>query len=112
MLALVYSVTNISVGHTEVRFVGLENFTSALQNPTFLRALKNSFLFAVFSQLLVIVLATILASALQKDFPGKWLVRLLILLPWVRPISLGSIGWLWIFDAIFSLVTWWTRAVP
>jgi multiple sugar transport system permease protein len=111
LLALVYSVTNISVGHTEVRFVGLENFTSALQNPTFLRALKNTFLFAVFSQLLVIVLASILASALQKDFPGKWLVRLLILLPWVAPISLGSIGWLWIFEPIYSVINWTLRAI-
>src|SRR5712692_9800800 len=111
LLALFYSVTNISVGHTEVRFVGLENFISALQNPTFLRALKNSFLFAFFSQVLVIVLATILASALQKDFPGKWLVRLLILLPWVAPISLGSIGWLWIFEPIYSVINWTLRAI-
>src|SRR5258707_10615077 len=96
LLALFYSVTNISVGHTEVRFVWLENFTSALQNPTFLRALKNSFLFAVFSQLLVIVLATILASALQKDFPGKGLVGLLILLLGVAPISFVCMRWLWI----------------
>ncbi len=111
LLALFYSVTNISVGHTEVRFVGLENFISALQNPTFLRALKNSFLFAFFSQVLVIVLASILASALQKDFPGKWLVRLLILLPWVAPISLGSIGWLWIFEPIYSVINWTLRAI-
>ena len=43
----------------------------------------------------VLVLANILATALAIDFRDKWLVRLLILLPWVAPISLGSIGWLW-----------------
>ena len=32
------------------------------------------------------------------------LVRLLIILPWVAPISLGAIGWLWILDSIYSVV--------
>src|SRR6516164_3691472 len=68
LLALVYSVTNVTVGNTDVRFVGLENFVAALHNPTFLRALRNTFLFALISQGLVIVLASFLAAALQKDF--------------------------------------------
>ena len=44
--------------------------------------------------------------ALLGDFRGKWLLRLLILLPWVAPISLGSIGWLWIFNSIYSVINW------
>ena len=31
-----------------------------------------------------------LPSHLMRDFRGKWLVRCLVLLPWVAPISLGS----------------------
>jgi ABC-type sugar transport system permease subunit len=52
----------------------------------------------------------ILATALVVDFRGRWLVRLLVLLPWVAPISLGSIGWLWIFDSIYSVINWMARA--
>src|SRR5215471_534022 len=111
LLALAYSVTNVTVGNTEVRFAGLENFAAAVQNPTFLRALRNTFLFAFVSQGLVIVLASFLAAALQKDFRGKWLVRLLILLPWVAPISLGTIGWLWIFEPIYSVINWTLRSI-
>jgi len=111
LLALVYSVTNVTVGNTEVRFAGLENFAAAVQNPTFLRALRNTFLFAFVSQALVMVLASFLAAALQKDFRGKWLVRLLILLPWVAPISLGTIGWLWILEPIYSVINWTLRAI-
>jgi multiple sugar transport system permease protein len=73
--------------------------------------LGNTFIFALSSQVLVLVLATILAIALQKDFPGRWFVRLLILLPWVAPISLGSIGWLWIFDPVYSVINWTLRAI-
>jgi multiple sugar transport system permease protein len=111
LLAIAYSFSNVSVGSSAGRFVGLENFRSIIQDSTFLRALRNTFLFAVVSQVLVLVLASILAIALQKEFRGRWLVRLLILLPWVAPISLGSIGWLWIFDPIYSVINWTLRTV-
>jgi multiple sugar transport system permease protein len=73
--------------------------------------LRNALVFTLVSQALVVVLAKILALALARDFPGKWLVRLLILLPWVAPISLGSIGWLWIFDPVYSIINWSLRAL-
>ncbi len=111
LLALFYSVSDVTVGNRELHFVGLENFANALRNPTFLRSLRNSFIFALVSQTLVVVLASVLAAALQKDFRGKWLVRMLILLPWVAPISLGTIGWLWIFEPIYSVINWTLRSV-
>lgn len=110
-LALFYSVSDITVGSTGMAFVGLENFKHVIQDHTFQRALKNTFIFAIVSNLIVLVLAKVLALALLKDFRGKWLVRLLILLPWVAPISLGSIGWLWILDSIYSIINWTLRAV-
>jgi multiple sugar transport system permease protein len=111
LLALFYSLTNVTVTGRHMEFIGLANFREALDNPTFRRALANTFLFALASQGLVIVLATTLGIALQQNFRGKWLVRLLILLPWVAPISLGSIGWLWIFDPVYSVINWTLRSL-
>lgn len=110
-LALFYSLTNVTVGSQEMRFVGLENFRRVIENPTFWDAVKNTFIFAFVSQIVVVVLAKVLAMSLIKDFRGKWLVRLLILLPWVAAISLGSIGWLWILDSIYSVINWSARAI-
>ena len=109
-LALYYSLSNITVGSRSLEFVGLRNFESVIATPKFQTSLKNTFIFAFVSQALVLVLAKVLALALQKDFRGKWVVRLLILLPWVAPISLGTIGWLWIFDSIYSVINWTLRA--
>jgi len=109
-LALYYSLTNITAGSRTMEFVGLKNFIGIVDTPKFQTALRNTFIFAVGSQLLVIVLATVLALALMKDFRGKWLIRLLILLPWVAPMSLGSIGWLWILDSIYSVINWTLQA--
>jgi multiple sugar transport system permease protein len=104
-------VSNITVGSESMAFVGLENFKNVIQDPTFRQALWNTFIFAIVSNVVVLVLAKVLALALLKDFRGKWFVRLLILLPWVAPISLGSIGWLWILDSIYSIINWTLRAV-
>jgi multiple sugar transport system permease protein len=109
--ALVYGLTDVSISSTAVHFVGLANFRSVLEDPGFRQALRNTLLLAFVSQGLVIVLASTLAIALQREFRGKWFVRLLILLPWVAPVSLGTIGWLWMFDPIYSVLTWVLHAL-
>lgn len=111
VLALLYSVSNITVGTSNIHFVGFRNFRLIMENPTFWQALRNTIFFTIVSQVIVLVLAKVLAMALMKDFRGKWLVRLLILLPWVAPVSLGAIGWLWIFDSIYSVINWTARAI-
>jgi multiple sugar transport system permease protein len=111
VLAILYAFSDVSMGHRTLDFVGLRNFASVLGTPKFQTALKNTFVFAITSQVLVMVLATVLALALIRDFHGKWLVRLLILLPWVAPISLGTIGWLWILDSTYSVINWTLEAL-
>ena len=111
VLAVFYSFTNVSIGSTTASFVGLQTLRRAVDDPGFRRALGNTFLFATVSQALVMLLANVLALALHRDFRGKWIVRLLVLLPWVAPVSLGSIGWLWIFDSIYSVINWTLRWV-
>jgi multiple sugar transport system permease protein len=106
VLAIWFSLSDVTVSSAAGHFVGLDNFRGALADPAFRTALGNTFLFAFASQAIVIVLSSTLGVALQKEFRGKWVVRLLILLPWVAPVSLGSIGWLWVFDSIYSVINW------
>jgi multiple sugar transport system permease protein len=111
LLSIYYSLSDVTVGSQTLHFVGMQNFRGIVQSVAFWRSLRNALVFTLVSQLLVVVLAKILALALYADFRGKWLVRLLILLPWVAPISLGSIGWLWIFDPVYSIINWSLRAL-
>ncbi|QUN31254.1 sugar ABC transporter permease [Cupriavidus sp. KK10] len=111
MLSIYYSLSDATVGSQVLHFVGLENFRRVLESNTFWRSLRNALVFTLVSQVLVVVLAKMLAMALYQEFRGKWLVRLLILLPWVAPISLGTIGWLWIFDPVYSIINWTLAAV-
>jgi multiple sugar transport system permease protein len=105
-LAVMYAFSDARIGTPGFHFVGLENFRSILQSPSFQAALRNSIVFTVCAQIIVIVCSTILSIALEKPFRGRKFVRFLILLPWVAPISLGAIGWKWILDSIYSVITW------
>ena len=108
-MAIYYSLSDATTGSQTLHFVGLRNFQAVLKDPVFRKALVNTCIFTLVSQALVLVLAKILALSLMKDFRGKWLVRFLILLPWTAPIALGTIGWMWMLDSIFSPIDWLLR---
>lgn len=105
-LAIFYAFSDARIGSTSLHYVGLENFRSILQSPSFHKALWNSIIFTIAAQIIVMVCANILSIALEKPFRGRGLVRFLILLPWVAPVSLGTIGFKWILDSIYSVISW------
>src|SRR5215470_14680655 len=111
LLAVFLSLTNSSAGSLDFSFVGLQNFANVVRNPVFQRSLKNTFVFTFVSQLAVMVCGNILARALMKRFPGRALVRFVILMPWAAPVSLATLGWLWIFDSTFSVINWLLKVV-
>ncbi len=105
-LAIYLSFTDATAGSLTGDWVGLRNYTEEWGSENFRRALRNTILFTLVSQAIVLVGAAILAHWLVKDFRGKWFLRFLILLPWAAPVSLGTIGWLWIFEPTLSVVNW------
>ncbi|HSM70934.1 MAG TPA: sugar ABC transporter permease [Anaerolineales bacterium] len=109
VIALTFSVTNVTVGNTNLNFTGLDNFRAIMQTPQFTQSLRNTISFTIISQIIIIVLANILAVVLSMDFKGKWFARFLIMLPWATPIALGTIGWLWLLDSKFSPIDWVLR---
>jgi multiple sugar transport system permease protein len=111
VLAIYYSLSNVTTGGSAVRFIGLKNFADILADATFRRTLGNTFIFTFGTLIAVLVLAVTQAELLLRRFRGKWVVRFLILLPWTAPAALGAIGWLWMFDSVFSPIDWLLRQV-
>lgn len=111
VLAFMYAFSDVKVGSEGFHFVGFDNFASILESPSFRKALGNSFIFTLASQVLSLIGSLALALALERPFRGRSWVRWLILLPWVAPISLGAIGWKWMLDSIYSVINWVLIAV-
>jgi len=105
-LAIAFSLSDATVGDASLDFIGVRNFANVTKTPQFRRALVNTFFFTIATQVIVIILANILAVVMSRDFRGKTLARVLIILPWATPISLGTIGWKWILDSKFSTIDW------
>lgn len=87
-------------------FVGLENFVLLLEDETFLRAVANTFIFTIAAVALKIGLGLAMAMLLFRLEAGRRWATSLLLLPWVAPIALTVIAWVWIFDSQFSPVNW------
>ena len=104
--AIYLSLTDAIGGSLTGDWVGFDNFTNAWSDDNFRKALRNTLLFTLASQAIVLVGAAVLSHYLIRDFRGKWLIRLLIILPWAAPVALGTLGWLWIFDSLFSVINW------
>src|ERR1044071_5098888 len=62
-LAIFYAFSDARIGGGQLHWVGLENFRSILQSPSFRAALKNSIIFTVAAQIIVMVCANILSIA-------------------------------------------------
>jgi multiple sugar transport system permease protein len=111
VLALIYSLNDVTTGSPVMRFIGLENFTALLDTPDFLRAIRNTFVITVCTLIGVLVLGTIQAELLARPTRAKWLIRFLILLPWTAPASLSALAWLWMLDSTFSPIDWILRGM-
>jgi len=100
------SLTDAIGGSLSGNWVGFDNFTSAWSDENFQKALRNTLIFTFASQAIVLVGAAILAHYLIRDFRGRWFIRFLIILPWAAPVALSTLGWLWVFDSLFSVINW------
>jgi len=106
LMAVYYSLSAYTIYDPSWSFVGLSNFADILEDPTFQRTLWNTFIFTFGSQLLGLVLGKFGALLLLRPFPGRKLVRAVIILPWAVPVALATVAWQWMFDSLYSVINW------
>lgn len=78
-----------------MQYIGLDNFVNLFQNPVFVRALRNTFLWIISAVFLHIPLGLLLALILAKRPKGWKMFRTLFVLPNV--ISTTALAFLWYF---------------
>ena len=106
LMAVYYSVSAYTIYDPSWRFVGLANFEQILSNPDFIKTLRNTFIFTFGSQILGLILGKFGALVLLRPFPGRKIVRALIILPWAVPVALATVAWQWMFNSLYSVINW------
>ncbi len=111
LLAVYYSLSAYTIYNPSYHFVGLRNFIQAVRDPVFQRTLANTFLFTFGSLIIGLVLGKFGALLLLRPFPGRRIVRALIILPWAVPVALATVAWEWMFDSLYSVINWTLMAL-
>ena len=106
LMAVYYSVSAYTIYDPSWKFVGLANFVDIVENPSFRQTLYNTFVFTFGSQILGLILGKFGALVLLRPFPGRKLVRAIIILPWAVPVALATVAWQWMFDSLYSVINW------
>ena len=97
------SFTNARLGGES--YVGLENYEKLLEKRKFHQTIYRTFYWMFLSVSLKLILGLIGASLLNAAVPGKALFRVLVMPPWVIPIAIGCIGWLWLYNGYFGILS-------
>jgi multiple sugar transport system permease protein len=97
------SFTDASMGSES--YIGLENYRKLLGSPKFYEIVGRTFFWMVLSVSLKLIVGLIGATLLAAAVPGRALFRALIMPPWVIPIAIGCIGWLWLYNGQFGFLS-------
>jgi multiple sugar transport system permease protein len=83
-------------------WVGLQNYAEVLPHPDFLWALARTGYFAAVTVVGGLVLGMAMALVLNAAFPGRDVLRSVVLIPWaMSPVAVGIL-WGWIFDGTYG----------
>jgi multiple sugar transport system permease protein len=86
-------------------WVGLANYEKLLSGTKFLEIIGRTFFWMFLSVSLKLVMGLIGATLLNAAVPGRALFRMLIMPPWIIPIAIGCIGWLWLYNGQFGFLS-------
>ncbi len=104
-LGIWLSLTDSRIGQMG-DFIGLRNFADLLTDTIFHQTARNTLIYALvtvpFKAMLGLGLAMILNNRMRFSNP----VRAAVMMPWIVPTALSSLGWFMIFDPVFSPVSW------
>lgn len=79
-------------------FAGFENFRAVFTDPDFLGALQRTAVWTVAIVTGTILLSFPVALILDRDFYGRALARVIIMLPWAVSLTMTAIVWRWALE--------------
>jgi multiple sugar transport system permease protein len=85
-------------------FIGFDNYTTILSSEVFWSVTWNTVVWTVASTFFAFVLGLGCALALHREFPGRGVMRAILLIPWVVSAVAASYVWRWIYHSDFGVI--------
>lgn len=87
-------------------FVGLDNYIDLFKDPVFLMVLKNTFIFTIACLVIQFTFGLILALLFSKKFPLSGVIRGLLLVSYMLPMSVSGLLWrnMYGLDGVFNTI--------
>lgn len=82
------------------KWVGFANYKSLLKDDLFYKSLANTAFYTVFSVIIFISLAMLLALLIQEKIIGRSFFRTVFFIPSIVPVVATTMIWIWIFDPV------------
>lgn len=86
-------------------YVGWDNYANLLDKKKFHDTIIRTFYWMFLSVGIKLIMGLIGATLLNAAIPGKALFRVLVMPPWVIPVAIGCIGWLWLYNGYFGILS-------
>lgn len=86
------------------RWAGFENYLRLVQDPLFRKVLRNTVLYVLGTVPMQMVLALLVALALNQRLPGQTFFRTAYFMPVVASTVAVALVWRWMFHADFGLI--------
>src|SRR5215210_2709774 len=104
-MAVYFSLSDAFIGRPS-QFIGIRNFVNLWDSDAFRQTFQNAFVFTSIAIAVKLVLGITLALLLNQQLWFKRWIRGAVLLPWVIPTALSTLGWWWMFNSLYSVVNW------
>ena len=104
-MAVYFALSNAFIGRPS-HFIGIQNFVTLWDSDSFRQTFQNAFVFTGIAVFFKLVMGITLALLLNEQLWFKRLIRGTVLLPWVIPTALSTLGWWWMFNSLYSVVNW------
>lgn len=90
----------------------LKNYSSILSDPDTWRSVWVTIKFSLGTVIGSVVLGLASALVLNLSFPGRGIVRTLIILPWAVPHVVSALIWQWLYNPDFGVVNYVLSWLP
>jgi len=88
------------------RFIGLENYANVLNDPLFWKSFGTTWWFVLWSGVLEVAIALVLAVWLNRAIRGQTFFRTAYFLPFITPMVSVALVWGWLYDPSYGMFNW------